>query len=285
MKNKNYIRTNLIIYCGVPILWALTLFYCFNAPLALLKQYWYIPLAAFGAAGFANITAVGGGFIFIPLVVICLNMNPLIALKLSLSSEAFGMTTGAYTWFKEKKILFAIVYPAVVFSSFGMTIGTFMITPDSFYIKVIFAFVSISIGILTFLMRKRIGDKDEIDSIHKIYYIVFFIGGLLTAWISIGIGEIIVFLLLKYNNIESKMAIGTGVAVLSYNAILGFLFHLFLGNIPFHILIFTVPGVIMGSRTFVLFANRELTRTTLTWIFIMIAIIDGGAILLKMFLK
>jgi len=275
------ININFLVYGVVPLLWLLILATCFKEPLSLITKYWYVSVISFFAAGFANITAVGGGFIFIPMIIIVLQLTPLTALKLSLSTEAFGMTSGALAW-SRKNIIWNVFLACAISSSIGMFLGTFVLRPDSFLIKAIFGVVSIAIGAITLRLIRYHGMGVSIGAVEPIFYIIGLLGGLLTSWISIGIGEVIAFLLMARYKVKTEIAIGTGVALLALNAILGFAFHSLLGGIPWELLIFTAPAVVMGARTFVLLA-KKIDTIILKLIFSVIAIIDGMVMLLHVF--
>jgi len=62
---------------------------------------------------------------------------------------------------------------------------------------------------------------------------------------------------------------------LAANAIVGFLFHSYLGGIPWELLFFTAPAVIIGARTFVLVVKSFNNHTIIKVIFAIIALIDG----------
>ena len=57
-----------------------------------------LTMVAFIAASVANATAIGGGFLFMPLFIFIYQLTPPLALKLSIATQAFGMTSGALTW-------------------------------------------------------------------------------------------------------------------------------------------------------------------------------------------
>ena len=52
-----------------------------------------LTLVAFFAASVANATAIGGGFLFMPLFIFVYQLAPPLALKLSIATQAFGMSS------------------------------------------------------------------------------------------------------------------------------------------------------------------------------------------------
>ena len=51
-----------------------------------------LTVLAFLTASVANATAIGGGFLFMPLFIFIYQLAPVMALKLSIATQAFGMT-------------------------------------------------------------------------------------------------------------------------------------------------------------------------------------------------
>jgi hypothetical protein len=69
-----------------------------------------------------------------------------------------------------------------------------------------------------------------------------------TGWTAIGVGEVIALYLLFIYRLKIEVAIATGVAVLAASSAAGLVFHSNLGGIPWELLLFTIPGVLVGGR-------------------------------------
>lgn len=242
-----------IFFLTVVTVWLFVLLSFFSTPMTLLLESWPIIIIAFFSAAIANATAVGGGFIFLPLFAFFYDLSAIQSLKLALSTQAFGMTSGALSW-PRKLIIWPYFSFACIASSFGMVLGTFFWMPSNGLIHEIFAYASIAIGIVL-LVEANQKENNRTESLALEtrrqfigFFLVCLLGGLITAWISIGIGEVVAMWLLfqARHNIASSVA--TGVAVLAYCSVLGFIFHNFIGGIAWHYLIFTSVGVILGGR-------------------------------------
>ena len=94
-----------------------------------------------------------------------------------------------------------------------------------------------------------------------------------------------------FSRLRLDKAIGTGVAVLAASSIAGFVFHSDLGGIPWELLMFTVPGVILGGHygvkiakylesTFSQSADQLFKKSPLKLIFAMVILVDCIVILL-----
>lgn len=213
----------------------------------------FLTLAAFIAASVANATAIGGGFLFMPLFIFVYQLAPPIALKLSIATQAFGMTSGALTWGRSyiDRTAFLIASTA---SIIGVWLATYSLAVPSAYIKPLFAIISLGVFFALVLeISLKVTDQQQkvnfrLNTTSIFYAFVAFAGGLVTGWTAIGVGEMVALYLLFFYRLRLDKAIGTGVAVLAVSSIAGFIFHSDLGGIPLELLAYTVPGVILGGR-------------------------------------
>ena len=234
-----------------------------------------------------------------------LGITSIMALKLSLATQAFGMTSGALGWSKsfidKKALLWALTG-----SLTGMYIGTFTIVPSNLVIKELFGWVSLLPGLVV-IIEMRFGAQDDKHKIEKslivqtvCYVILCLTGGIVTAWISIGIGEVVALYLLLVYKIRIETAIGTGVTALAVSSIAGLIFHRWPGGIQWEYLAFTAPGVLVGGnagsrlgkklerlareKKQVAVHQSQLNGSPLRWIFVIIAFADGTAMLLQAYM-
>ena len=236
-----------IALVGWSLVWGLA-----EAPAVEFARYWVVTPLAFLAAAFANATAIGGGFVFIPLFIFGFGMAPQIALKLSLGTQSFGMSAGAIGWsrqFIEPRYLLL----SLLGSGVGMGLGTFQWVASPLQIKAVFGWVSIAIaGVMALEMKVGKSGGAERVQTHRpaeqmAFLLASFGGGIITAWVSLGIGEVVALWLLFVHRLRIETAIGTGVAALALSSILGFLFHGWDPDFPWVVLAFTVPGVLFGG--------------------------------------
>jgi uncharacterized membrane protein YfcA len=238
------------IACGVALV---VLFVAFDDPGGILARRWFITPVAVVAAAFANATAVGGGFLFVPLFLFGFHLTALESLKLSLGSQSFGMTSGAFGW-SRRFVLLRPLAAAALASGVGMWIGTFALPADASRIKGVFGWVALGIA-LALVLEMRLGQRQyrmriEEHSPRKDagYVAACLAGGVVNAWVSIGIGEVVALYLLFAYRIRIEAAIATGVAALAFDSLLGLAFHAHLGDVPWEYLVFTAPGCVVGGR-------------------------------------
>lgn len=260
-----------------------------------------LTLVAFFAASVANATAIGGGFLFMPLFIFVYQLAPPLALKLSIATQAFGMTSGALSWGRNYIDKHAFILASIA-SITGVWFATYLWIVPSSLIKPLFAIISLGVFfalIVEMLLKgssKHTAAKFSVNRVSVFFVLSAFAGGLVTAWTAIGVGEVVALYLLFFYRLSLDKAIGTGVAVLAVSSIAGFIFHTDLGGIPWDLLLFTVPGVILGGRYGVKVAkylestvsqsssDQLLKKSPLKLIFAVVILIDCIVILLSEFL-
>ncbi|NKB25280.1 MAG: TSUP family transporter [Kiritimatiellae bacterium] len=181
-----------------------------NAGQLLMRNGMITPVA-FAAAAFANATALGGGFLFIPLFIFIYGLGALPALKLSFATQAFGMTSGVLGW-SFNNIIGRAFSLCLVGAIPGMIVGTLFYHPSGLFIKKIFAGVSFAVA-LVILIEMAYGDPHQekmntASSLQKLLFtLICALGGVLNAWVSIAIGEMVVLWLLFVWKIRVEKAI------------------------------------------------------------------------------
>lgn len=259
--------------------WAVVYFSLAQEPLALLKKNWvFIPVGFCGAI-LGNISAVGGGIVFIPVMMFIFHLPAVTALKVALASQSWGMTSGAIGWIQKRVVPLRALKLTVPGLLAGSCIGSLVIHPSALLVKLFFGPVSILLGVLTIVLSKRAKQSaPRTDIPEKATFpllIISLIGGLITGWIAIGEGELVAALLMLYYGVSAPICIGLGVLLLSINSIFLTLIHQFcLGGIPWDIAAFTGFGCVFGARL-APYLSRKSNPMVLKTIFAVIAICDG----------
>jgi len=291
---------------AILLIWLILFVNVFSNPAALLADNWIILPIAFLAAVVANATAIGGGFLFVPLFIFAYGLLPISALKLSLATQAFGMTAGALGWSREYIIGRLFIIGSLA-SAVGMIVGTLYWQVSNIMIKQIFGWVSLFIFIAV-ILESRYADKstDTAPRNNSLlqqsgFIVATFFGGLITAWTAIGVGEVVALYLLFVYRLRIETAIATGISILAVDSIVGLILHIDLGGIPYEYLAFTVPAVIIGGwygarvglfLENILFhtsttnnINRSKSKSPLRWIFAGVILLDGSVMLIQSYLS
>lgn len=273
---------------GFTFIWLIVVFSYFKEPLNhLANNFSYIPLGFF-AAILGNITAVGGGIIFIPAMMFIYKLDPVTALKVALVSQSFGMTSGAIAWIQRGIVPLHVLKYCVPSLLIGSGISTFVFHPSGLFVKVLFGPVSIALGLFTLwsVLRRQNNEINHIpDKANVAIIVASFLGGLITGWIAIGEGEIVASVLMIVFGVSSSISIGLGVVLLSINSIFLALAHqFFLGGLPWQIGLLTGIGTVYGARLAGFLSARFSTKI-LKIIFAVIAIADGTMFIFQYLLR
>ncbi len=122
--------------------------YCSVAqdPVALFEKNWvFIPVGFCGAV-LGNISAVGGGIVFIPVIMFVFHFPPVTALKIALASQSWGMTSGAIGWLQKRVVPLRALKFTVPGLLIGSSISSLVIHPSALLVKLLFGPVSILLG-------------------------------------------------------------------------------------------------------------------------------------------
>lgn len=270
------------------LVWLVFVFTTFRQPIALIQQNWPLIFVGLAAGLIGNITAVGGGIVFVPAMLFAFHLPAVMALKVAIASQVFGMTSGAIGWLHRGLVPLKALQATVPGLLIGSSISSLLIHPNALLVKGLFGPVSIILGILTLTLLNRHRSSASIEMparASKPLFLVSIVGGLLTGWVAIGEGEVIAAFLMLIYGFNPSSSIGLGVTLLSINSIYLALIHNFvLGGIPWHIAAFTILGCVYGARLGP-YLSQWIPMRFLRIGFAVIAILDGLIFLLQFLLS
>jgi len=254
----------------------------FPDPIGLAARNWPLIIVGLFGAFIGNATPIGGGIVFIPVLMFAYQVDPVSALKLAFVTQAVGMTSGASGWLRRGEVPLQLLKWTVPALIIGTMISTFLIHPQPMLVKGLFGPIAFIAGLLTLITLDRKGGLMELP-VHTRTSIILvsFIGGMITGWVAIGEGEIIAaFCMLAYG-LNANRAIGLGVVLLSLNSVLlAFVHALYFGGVPWDMAVFTMLGVLWGGRLGPFLAQWISPRATKKG-FACIALLDGLMITLQ----
>jgi uncharacterized membrane protein YfcA len=248
----------------------------FPDPLALARQHGALVAVGFAVAVVANATAIGGGIFFIPILVFGYGLSPVVALKLSIAGQAFGMTSGALGWLRRgvvpREALRAALPPLLV----GATVSSLLLHPSASLVKGVFGPASIALGTLALLRLDSGGERDAVPPPARgPLAVVAGAGGMLSGWVAIGAGELAAAYLMLSQRLRADRAIGLGVVLLSAASLWLCAIHgLLLGGIPWEMALPLALGTVFGARLGPWLGQRVAPRR-LKQLFGAVAIADG----------
>jgi uncharacterized membrane protein YfcA len=262
--------------------WLAAWLLAFPAPLALAREHGALVAVGFAVAVVANATAIGGGILFIPIMLFGYGLSPLVALQLSIAAQAFGMTSGALGWLRRGAVPRGALAAALPLALAGAAVSALLVHASPRLVKAVFGPVSIALGLSTLALA---GARAEGASVppgaHRGLRVAAALGGLASGWVAIGAGELpAAFLMLRYR-LRADLAIGLGVVLLAATSVWLLALHvLALGGIPWERAIFLVLGCVFGARLGPWLA-QHVAPAVLRRLFGAVAIADGLLFLLS----
>lgn len=206
----------------------------------------------------ANATGAGGGVVFVPSFRL-LGLPSDVIIATSFAIQSCGMAVGSFSWlwfYRRQNSLSQLAHVlkvSVPFSILGLWLVQYAPIQAATSVDNIFNIFSSIFGVVVLchcVLVKQCTYKNERHKLQQgeqaIVAICSFLGGIITAWISVGVGEILaVVLLLQGFSIMFSVAAGVIVSCLTVWAGLPY----FWSGTAIHvdILMFAIPGAIVGA--------------------------------------
>ena len=236
---------------------------------------WFMFLIGTGIATVAMMAGIGGAVLFAPFFMLVLKLDPLIALGAGLVIEFFGFSSGVIGYWRKKEIDFALVRRLIKFTVPATIAGIFLgrLVP-TFILQTMLALLLFYLAYQFLLTGKECVPKDPRCTgasgvsgtwvVTRITKLTSLFGGLLVGMISAGLGELNELNFLKRMKLPVASASATSVFLVAMSATVGSILHAYFltrqGDAAIFtdvvsILVFTVPGVIVGAQIGVFLAN------------------------------
>jgi len=223
----------------------------------------YLPYVLLGLLGaiVANTTGVGGGVVFIP-AFSALQLSSAESIATSIAIQCFGMTMGALSYqlnrhrnrdcasYVPSAEFWSIVLWIYMPSAMVIVLCRYLELPPVVEVHSLFRVISILIGTVLAMFLLFGQDKDacatlQVGDMAALAFIGA-IGGIVTFWISVGIGEFVaVYLLIRRYPAVDVIAIAVTVSALSVLTIVPH--HIAEKTINFHLLVFIAFDAMVGG--------------------------------------
>jgi len=236
---------------------------------------WFMFPLAVGISTIAMLAGIGGAVMFAPFFILVLGLDPLVALGAGLVIEVFGFSSGVIGYWRKKVIHFPIVKQLIILTIPATIVGVMLgrVFPV-FVLKIMLALLISYLAYQFLLKGKECLPKDprctgvsvipEKVVLSKIVKATSLLGGLLLGMISAGLGEVNELNFLQKMKMPVPAASGTSVFLVAMSAIIGVCTHTYFlisqdelsvfTNV-ISLLIFTVPGVVLGAQVGVMLSN------------------------------
>jgi len=241
------------------ILWGGLLFL---APMSMNEMADYVLFTLIGILGalFANTTGAGGGVVFIPMFN-QLNFTESQSIATSFAIQCFGMTAGAVTWwhhYKTEKTELRIwqgFKRIILVTAIASIIGIWLVygyqlnPPASLHQS--FSWFSVILGLFivgTVYLLKPKTERSQIMAIDFFALILIgSLGGALTAWLSVGVGELLAIYLIV-RRFDINMAVAAAVIVSAITVWSAIWQHTLIDfQVYWQVVIFAGPSAVLGG--------------------------------------
>ncbi len=237
---------------------------------------WFMFPVAIGIATIAMLAGIGGAVMFAPFFMLVLRLDPLIALGAGLAIEVFGFSSGVIGYLRKKVINFNVVKQVIVLTIPASIVGVVLgrVIPV-FALKILLVLLILYLAYQFLLRGKECLPKDprctgvstshEKLALTKMVKATSMLGGLLVGMISAGLGEVNELNFLQKMKMPVPAASGTSVFLVAMSAIVGVCAHTYFlisrGELSIFtnvisLLMFTIPGVVLGAQVGVLISKR-----------------------------
>ena len=275
---------------------------------------WFMFPISIAIATVAMASGVGGATFFVPILLLGLGLPPEVAIGVGLITEVFGFTSGVTAYLRRKLVDFRLAKSILLFSIPMATLGVLAANyVDPNILRGLFGvgLLAVAFGLLTApvppsaeelerqlesqadagpitsissaageTFRSRVANKTIIRSVSAV-------GGFFMGMISTGLGELNSYFLLQKFKIPSKVAVATSVFTVAFTALVAATAHLisFINaggetlSTVLNLVIFTVPGVIIGGQIGPFVATRisqHALEKTLGGLFVFVALLTLG---------
>jgi len=220
-------------------------------------SFWFMFPVALVFSAIAMMAGIGGAILFSPFFILVLGLEPVLAIATGLFIEVFGFSSGVIGHWRAKHINFDVVRWLIFFTVPATALGVIL----SYYVNSL-VIRAVLFGLLVYLVFKFLFERfapgtRTTCALDNPCRAVATFGGLLMGLVSSGLGEIDEYIFLKRLKLTPAIATGTSVLLVAASALVGVLAHVILlanaGELSvfaevFSILVFAVPGVIIGAQ-------------------------------------
>jgi hypothetical protein len=282
-------------------------------------EYWFMFPMSIVVSTLAMASGVEGATFFSPLFILALRLSPEVAIGTALITEVFGFASGLFAYTRKKLIDLRLGLNLLVVTIPLAIIGTIIAgIIDSVYLMIILG-VGLFVVALSFLRQPEhkdvvLMDKQNVEEYggknaqtvlvtaegEEIRYtvcnrtegrILSGIGALFMGMVSTGLGEMNGYFLLQRCRVPSKVSVATSVFVVAVTALVASTGHFiqFVKNggggleTVLSLIIFTVPGVIIGGQSGSQISSKIPQRALevgLAILFIIVAALTLGQVIL-----
>src|SRR5579875_3505136 len=256
------------------------------------------------AGGYGTIVGAGGGFIFVPVLILLFHINPAMAAGTGIVIVFINSLSGVFGYAKQKRIHYRIGLILAIGALPGSLLGVGLLRIySSSYFFVVFATLLVVLGIFLFASNSPITlqkkestpeisregaqavessggeiaaalSPSEHSQIRIIYLVPLgLLMGILSSYLGIGGGWMLVPILIYFFKRPTHLATATSIFSLTLYSSLGVISQIFYGNIDWQAILWGGIGVILGSQMGVWISQKIPSKVVIQLLSILLIVI------------
>jgi len=237
-----------------------------------LEVWWVLPVSVC-IATIALALGISGALFFSPFFLLVVGLEPALAIGAGLMTELFGTGFGAFNYVRQRVVDFMTVRFLLAASIPAAVAGAYLanqIRPGVLQVILGITLFVLAVIVLYYGTLKGKPPTPVVPESRKIYsyktcrrYIgvtLSGIGGLLTGLVSVGLPEITTQQLTLRCDIPSRIAVATAIFVLTITVFFAAGVHALEAEPAWYVVVWSIPGVIIGAQIGPRVAGRIPTR-------------------------
>jgi len=201
----------------------------------------------------SSTVGIGGGILWMPFLLIILQLTPGTAVVTSLVIQSAGMGSGTIGYWRQRKIDFRLVFRLLVLTLPGIAVGAWLtrvLRPT--HLELILGAFTLLTAVIFVSTNQNYADagKDKVDLSHlRRYGWVVSTMSVASGMLSVSIGEWLVPLMRSRMDLRMTTAVATSIATIFGACILGVATHFLLGgSADLSVSLWAIPGVVIGGQ-------------------------------------
>ncbi|MFZ1987144.1 MAG: sulfite exporter TauE/SafE family protein [Desulfatitalea sp.] len=201
----------------------------------------------------ASTVGIGGGILWMPFLLIILQLSPTTAVVTSLVIQAAGMGSGTIAFWQQRRIDSRLAVLLLALTVPGIAMGVWLtriVAPA--YLELILGALTLLTALIFVSANQGYGesgvDRVELKRAGRYGWAVT-IMAVASGMLSVSIGEWVVPLMRNKMALRMTVAVATSIATIFGTCVIGAAFHIGIGGRPhWPVLIWAIPGVILGGQ-------------------------------------
>ncbi|MBF0101073.1 MAG: sulfite exporter TauE/SafE family protein [Desulfobacterales bacterium] len=217
-------------------------------------SYWWLFPTAIVIASFAMTVGVGGPVFFSPIYILILQLPPPTAFGTALITQLFGFASGVYGYQRQNMIDYRMSSKLLITAIPAAIIGVLVSNQVNHNIlNAIFGGWVVFSGIVLCLTAGRERENTEDSTPNKklrMWCGLFLsaLGGCMVGMTSTGMGNLLVPWMNVLEHVPIRKTVATCVFTIFITVSVSAVCYLFLTPVDYTILMFTIPGVLVGGQ-------------------------------------